>query len=119
VATAKGVAAEKKAAAARAESNGQLEPIKFRGIDLKLMPKLPLSVVGRASVLRDDDVPGIFRTLEAILGREQYQLVMDKLDDDSVDVDNEKGIAELGDILSKALEAYGLTPGESQASQDS
>ena len=108
-----------KAKAAVAESNGKVEPIDFRGLELTLTPKLPLSVVARFGVLRDDDVVGAFRILEAVIGRSQYQALMDKLDEEEIDVENEKGMTEVGELLNKALARYGLAPGEAEASDNS
>lgn len=113
-------AAEKKAAAAKAESNGGVESIPFRGLDLALKPKCPLSVPARAAVLRDQDMIGAFRMLESMLAdRAEYQRLMDKLDEDEVDIDDEEGATQVGDLLRTALERYGLTQGESEASASS
>lgn len=106
-------------AAARAEANGKVEPISFRGLELKLRPKLPLSVIARYGVLRENDIAGSFRILEAMVGREQFSLLMDKLDEEEIDIDDEKGMTEVGELLRSAFIAYGLTEGEAEASDSS
>lgn len=114
-----GAAAAKKAAAAQAESNGKVDPIMFHGLELKLKPKLPLSIPMRIGVLRDDDVMGAFRIIESMVGRDQYQLLVDKVDEEGLDTDSEAGMTEIGELLNQALENYGLTQGEAQASDSS
>ncbi len=120
MATSKTAAAAKdKAAAAQAEANGGPEPVMFRELELRLNPKLPLSVVARLSVLRDDDVMGAFRIMEAMLGKSEFQRVMDKLDADDVTIDDDSVASEIGELINDALGRYGMTPGEAEASTTS
>lgn len=111
--------------AAQAEVNGEGHRLHWgvneddEGLELTLPPKLRLSVVGRASVVREDDVEEIFQLIEAVVGREQYTLVMNELDKQEVTADNEDSAASLGRLLNDALGLYGTSPGESPASPNS
>lgn len=88
-------------------------------LELVLPPKLLLSVIGRSSTVRQDDVEEIFQLIEAVVGREQYVLVMNQLDKHGVTTDDEEAASSLGRLLNDALTKYGTSSGESQASPDS
>lgn len=88
-------------------------------ITLDLPPKLLGSVIFRAGILRDDDVVGSSRLSQAVLGGEQFDRVMDAMDAAGVTTDDEEGMTSLGNLLNSALAMYGLTEGESTASQES
>lgn len=114
-------AAPDKGAAARAEKETDSKPkvISFRGVELTLPDQLLASVLLRAVRLRDNDLQGSIRMLESVIGSEQLDLVLDKLDADKVMIDDEDGMTEVGTLLNNALHEYGLTGGESPASNDS
>lgn len=122
MAQAKGAAARKtatrgsKAAAAQAERNGQPRTIEFRGITFELPVKLGASIIWRAGITRDDDIGGIARLVESVIGADGFSRVLDKLDADGVTVDDDEALDAVLDLLNRALGEYGLSTGESQAS---
>lgn len=122
MATTRGAAVKKAAArprkdeAARAEKNGQPKEIEYRGVTLTLPPKLLGSVPFRVGVLRDDDIIGASKLMQSILGEVEFQKVLDKMDEDGIDINDADGLSEVGELIQKALAQYGMSPGESQAS---
>lgn len=108
-----------KGEAARAEKAEKPRNIGFRGIELELPPKLAASVLPRFWRLRDDDAAGAMRLLESIIGAGNFDRVLDKMDEDGLTVDDEDGLTELGNLISDSLGAYGMTAGESEASESS
>lgn len=111
-----------KGAAARREAADEEHKVDFRGMELTLPPKLRESVIWRFGVLRETDIAGTARLVQAVIGTQQYQQVLDKLDEDEVYI----GESDSGDetspmviLLRDALASYGLEPGESPASNGS
>lgn len=110
-------AASEKGAAARREAADEGPTLEFHGLTLQLPAKLPGSVVWRYGILRDNDVIGAARIIESMVGREQYNAIMDKLDEIGVTYDDEEGMTEIGQMAQNILEAYGMSQGEAEASQ--
>lgn len=119
------VAKPLQAEAAVAETNGDKKTIDWKPkegaeeVILELPPKLMGSVVFRAGILRDNDIAGASRLCQAIVGSDQFELILDAMDAANVTTDDEEGMTSLGDLLNKSLALYGLTEGESTASQES
>lgn len=91
---------------AAARSKGR-KTLKFEGLALKLPAKLPFKVLRHlGSGAGAEDVVGV---LTAIVGDEQMDKVWD------LDLDLDRG----QDLVGAVLEQYGLTTGESPASQKS
>lgn len=112
-------ASAKAGAAAQAEKKNEEHVIEFRGVEIKLPPKLRESVIWRWGILRDGDVGGVARLIQSIIGESAFDEVLQKLDEDEVYVDPDAETSPLGELMEKALAEYGLTPGESQASNGS
>lgn len=107
------------AAAAQAEANDDKHEVEFQGLTLALPPKLRESVIWRFGILREGDFQGVARLLQSVIGDEQFSRVLDKLDEDEVHVDPDAEVSPMAKLLSDALETYGLSPGESEASSGS
>lgn len=103
---------------AEAEHKNHKVTWKLRGeeIEFQLPEKLLLSVVHRAGILRDDDIAGATKLSEAIIGREEFARLLDKMDELQITVDDEEGATSVGNLINDALAVYGVTPGESEAS---
>ena len=122
-AASKNGAAEAKAA--QKEKSGDAPTIEFMGMKIVLPPKLRESVIWRFGILREDDFQGAARLVQSVIGQDQFALILDKLDEEEVfvderaDDDEDPAVSPMAELLEKALAVYGLTPGESKASTDS
>jgi hypothetical protein len=85
-------------------------------VELQLPPKLRASVIFRAGVLRDDDGAAASKLIQAVLGSEQFEQVMDAMDRAGMTIDDEAAMTSIGNLLNDALATYGVTPGKSEAS---
>jgi hypothetical protein len=110
-------AAKKKEAAPRL--NGKPKTLDFRGVSILLPPKLMGSVLFRWARLRDDDLVGATKLAESIIGKEQFDRVLDKMDEDGIEFDDVEGMTEVGTLINKAFDAFGMSAGESSASGNS
>lgn len=114
------VPAEAKAEAAIAEGEPTNHRVTFRvresELELQLPEKLKMSIMFRAGVLRDNDGQGASRLIQAVIGPEQFDDLMDMMDDNGLTVDDEEGMTAIGNLLNDSLASYGMGPGESQAS---
>ncbi len=111
----KKAAPEKKGAAARAEKNPEAEKptYDFRGLKLELPKKLPLSIAMKyRSIMKDRDGSqfAFLDLLEGVIGRDQYELVERKLDEDGLTLDDDAEV--LTDLIDGVMEALGSSPGE-------
>jgi hypothetical protein len=114
----------KKAEGAIAEAEGKERVIshqvgKADPITLTLPADLRASVVGRASVIRDQDIAEALKLCKSVVGVEQYEQVLNYWDDQELTANSEEFGNAVGNLLRDSLVAYGLTPGESEASPDS
>lgn len=111
---------EAKAEAAIAEGGPVEHKVTFKlgesELEVQLPKKLKMSVMFRAGVLRDNDGQGASRLIQAVLGDEQFDQVLDIMDAEGQTTDDEEGMTAVGNLLNDALATYGVTPGESQAS---
>jgi hypothetical protein len=100
-----------KAGAARSEANGKPKHLKFRGLNLELPAELPETLVYDIVALRhagDNPMPA-FDILYSIVGQEQFFEIRNKI-----------GITDdLSELFTKLFAKYGMTLGESSASQSS
>lgn len=119
MASASKAAAPDKGAAARREAKNEEHTVTFRGMEIKLPPKLRESVIWRFGVLRRDDLQGAARLVQSVIGTEQFAAVLDKLDEDEVYVDEDAETSPMAELMNDALASYGLEAGESQASNGS
>jgi hypothetical protein len=107
-----------RAAAARAEtSEPESRTIDFRGLELTLPATMPGAVLFDVGLVDEKDIVGMMRLLDSLIGREQYLQVRAKVAEDGLDVET---VAEpLGELINDAFGAYGMKPGEAQASSGS
>lgn len=114
---------ERKAEAAIAEAEGRRKTVDLKVGETEVTLTLPenfrASALARWSVLRDDDVIGALKVLRSVIGGPNYDRMMDVLDDEEVDADSEQFGTIIGNMTQDAITAYGLTPGEVEASPDS
>lgn len=123
--------ADQKVEAAKSEVEQSNHKVEFKigegeALKVQLPPDLPASVALRLPVLRDDDGVKALELLEVLLSPENYDSVLRKVDADGFklrvspeggfDID-EKVLSAIGTLINDALASYGLTTGESQASQ--
>jgi hypothetical protein len=115
------VEAERKADAAVAEAEGTNHKVTYRvrgrELQLQLPAKLRASVIYRAGVLRDDDGAAASKLIQAVIGPEQFELVLDEMDEADLNIDDEEAMTSMGTLINDALAVFGVTPGESEASQ--
>lgn len=101
--------AAKKAAAARAERNGH-KSCEWRGLVLKLPPKLPASMLFEAAELEDaETLKPMFRFIESILGPEQFVAWRDKVNQEEIPLDEFDSA--LGELLEAIFDQYGVSLG--------
>jgi hypothetical protein len=106
-------------AAAKAETTDEQKEITFRGIDLKMPAKLPLSTsFDLAAAEGQDDPFSILRVLASILGPGQVSQIKAKLDEEKLVLD-EVGVKVLSELIETIFAAYGTTSGEAPASAES
>lgn len=111
-------AAQKKAAAAKAEAEKKAPAADFRGIDLKLPADLPASLAFDLFGLgASSDPTAQLRFLNTVLGVETLEEIRSKLDTDGATFDQIDDILE--ELITVVLEAYGTSTGESPASAKS
>jgi hypothetical protein len=112
-ASTKNAAAPKKAAAARAEKTGEGATFEFRGLELQLPSKLPLSIAFQwRKVMKDKngDQFAILGVLENLIGPEQYEAVEQKIDAEKLTIDDDADV--LVELIDGVMEALGTTSGE-------
>lgn len=110
--------ASKKAAAARAETNGKPPTVSYRGLELVLPPQLSSEVAYAYAELEGRrGIKPIVDFVASLIGAEQMALVREKQAADGVRFDEVPG--ELDDLVGSVFEAYGTTAGESSASPKS
>jgi hypothetical protein len=107
-------AASQKGAAARAEKKATEKPTyDFRGLELTLPKKLPLSIAMKyRSIMKDRDGSqfAFLDLLEGVIGRDQYELVERKLDEDGLTLDDDAEV--LTDLIDGVMGALGTSLGE-------
>jgi hypothetical protein len=111
-------ASRKRGAAARSEAKKEPKTVDFRGLGFKLPEELPGALVfDWADVVESDDSASLVRLLRTLLGDDQVQQIRDKVTDDKVPLNDMLGV--LGELVADIIGAYGMSTGESSASQDS
>jgi hypothetical protein len=116
---------EEKAEAALAEKKDANHKVAFTvgepPMEVQCPPKMPASFKFRIGALDDND-PAVLRVIRKLIGDEQWEEMMDRMDEaDLFDEDGPNSEADnaLGDFVQGIMKTYGVTPGESQASQKS
>lgn len=102
-----------KGAAARAEKAPKPKKLTFKGIKLTLPAELPPTLLFDFTELEaagDNPMP-LFRLLRSILGPSQFTEIRNAMDTGTLEA------TDLSGLLEATLGKYGLTPGESSASQ--
>jgi hypothetical protein len=114
-----------KAEAALAEKKDANHKVAFTvgepPMEVQCPPKMPASFKFRIGALDDND-PAVLRVIRKLIGDEQWEEMMDRMDEaDLFDEDGPNSEADnaLGDFVQGIMKTYGVTPGESQASQKS
>lgn len=108
-------AAPDKAAAARSERKPKPKKLTFKGLKLTLPPELPETILFDFVDLEDagnNPIP-MFRLLKSVLGDEQFLALRHANANGTVQAED------LPELLEVIFGKYGLTPGESEASQAS
>lgn len=122
---AQGKAVPDKGAAARAEvnGNGAKKNITWNGLKLELPAKLPGTVLRDFAKLEEgrQQLSPLTNLIESILGSVQNDQVWDLIGDKGWDIDKttEALMDEDKGLIPKVTAKYGLTTGESSASQGS
>lgn len=109
----KKAAASRKGAAARAETKDQPNTFEFRGLELSLPKKLPLSIAFKWRQVQKDRTGGQFAildVLEKLIGAEQYEAVEQKIDAEGLTVEDDAEV--LFELIDGVMEAFGTTAGE-------
>ncbi len=104
-----------KAATAKAEKQPKAKKLTFGGLKLTLPPELPETILFDFTEIEaagDSPMP-LFRMLRSILGPEQFVQLRNAIDSKNIEAGKLDGLVEA--ILGK----YGVSTGESSASQDS
>lgn len=111
----KGKAAPKKGAAALAES--EEKSVTFRGVDIKLAPKLPATLLFDLTEIEiaGESPLAVLRLLRSLVGPEQFRLIRNRVES----AEEDDGFEDVGSLVSNIFEQYGLTVGEASASDDS
>lgn len=112
-------AAAKKAAAARVETNGgtQARSFQWRDLEIALPAQLPATIAFDVADLQaneDNALTPMFQLLEGLFGRDQLQKVRGQLAKDGETLDDLPEI--LVELVGAALEPFGVSLGESEAS---
>jgi hypothetical protein len=116
-----------RANAALAEKNGATQVVVYRvgerELDIQVPARLPASFKFRLGALDDND-PVILRVIRKLIGSEQWEQIMDAMDeagffDDAGGDSSPEADESIGNFVSDVAATYGLTPGESQASPTS
>lgn len=114
-------AAAARAAAAAAEKGGSEITVRWRKLELVVPARLPLAVAFDLAEAEEDsgglDQQTLFRVLRAVLGRDQFRQVRNAIADESISID--EGVDVLLDLFQTVTASYGLSPGESSASDGS
>lgn len=108
-----------KGAAARAERAARpaVKTVGFRGLTLTLPDRLPGAILFDMGLVDDGDIVGMMRMVDSLFGREQYLSLRRKVEQDGLDFEGAAG--PVSELLRDAFEAFGMAPGEAQASPDS
>lgn len=104
-----------KAAAARAERKPKTKKLKFKGLDFTLPAELPETILfdfAEIEAAEDNPMP-LFRLIRSILGSEQNTALRNAIGNGTLAAED------LPELIAKVFDKYGLTPGESTASQAS
>lgn len=123
--TAQGKAAPDKGAAARAEVNGNGKPknIKWNGLTLKLPKELPGTVLWDFAALEDGEkqLAPLIALIKSVVGPEQNREIIEKVREKgwSIEKTTEALMDEDKGLVPLITAEFGLSTGESEASQDS
>jgi hypothetical protein len=107
-------AAGAKPAAARGEQGSADKTFTWRTLDFTLPPRLPASIAFDMVEIETGSLGALFRFLKGLLGPDQLEAIRNKLDADDVPLDDLETV--LSEIMNAALDPYGLSLGESEAS---
>lgn len=114
-------AAAQKAAAARAETATAPAPKGFtwRGIEFKLQDRLPATIAFDIADIENgaESLGPLFAFLTSLLGKDQLKQVRAKLEEDGDTFDDLPEI--LPELIDLALDPFGMSLGESEASPTS
>jgi hypothetical protein len=111
--------ARTKAAAAVEETNGTPTHVDFRGLELTGPPVLPGELLFDLAALEDEDtsLAGLIGVLRTIFGIDQLKAIRAKIAADRLDFSDT--MTALGELIDHATRAYGMEPGEAEASDAS
>lgn len=116
-ASAKKASPSKKGEAARAEKKDGPATFDFRGLELVLPKKLPLSFAFKWRQVQKDrngDQFAILDVIETLLGAEQFAAIERQIDEEGLTIDDDAQV--LVDLIEGVIEAFGVSLGESTAS---
>lgn len=110
----KAVSPSKKGEAARAEKKNEPRVVDFRGLQIALPPKLPLSLALKWRKIRKesggDDMDASLALFELIIGEDQWEAVAAKCDAEGLTLEDDVEV--LGALIDEITGVLGTGPGE-------